>query len=84
MAAAKARGVQIGGLRQGDRIGSGSHDRARKSLHPAQAEMQELLRKALDDLQEGVAATKRAVLERCQLNDSYRAEALEVSPAKAA
>ena len=52
-------------------------DRARTAFHPAQTEMQKQLRKALDELREGVAATRRAVSERCQmradLNDQHRA-----------
>jgi hypothetical protein len=43
-------------------------ERARRSLHPEQTQMQEHLTKALDDLREGVAAARRAVLERCQMS----------------
>ena len=43
-------------------------ERARIALHPAQTEMQKQLKKALDDLREGTAATRRTVLERCQMD----------------
>lgn len=42
-------------------------ERARTALHPEQVQMQQLLTKALDELREGVAAAKRAVVERCGL-----------------
>jgi hypothetical protein len=35
------------------------------------AQMQQKLTKALEDLREGVAATKRAVIERCQMRAAY-------------
>jgi hypothetical protein len=44
-------------------------ERARIALHPEQAEMQRWLKKALEDLREGVAATKRAILGRCQIRE---------------
>jgi phage I-like protein len=43
--------------------------RARTALHPEQSQMQEKLKKALAELQEGSAATKRMVLERCELRE---------------
>ena len=43
-------------------------ERARTALHPEQAEMQKLLKKALDDLRSGIGAVRRTVLERCQIN----------------
>ncbi len=36
-------------------------------MHPAQAEMQIHLTKALDDLRKGVEAARRMILERCEL-----------------
>ncbi len=42
-------------------------ERARAALHPEQAEMQKSLSKALDKVQEGIAATKRLLQERCQI-----------------
>ena len=39
-------------------------DRACEALHPAQTEKHRWLRKALDEVRNGVQATKRAVLER--------------------
>ena len=42
-------------------------ERARTVLHPEQALMQTSLKKALDELREGVAATKRTLLERCEI-----------------
>ncbi|MCK1570801.1 hypothetical protein [Bradyrhizobium sp. 174] len=44
-------------------------ERARAALHPQQAEMQQWLRKALAEAQEGLAATKRMLLERCQMRE---------------
>ncbi|RQH16491.1 hypothetical protein [Bradyrhizobium sp. RP6] len=41
--------------------------RAREALHPEETEMQEQLTKAMDDVRAGVAATKRAILERCEI-----------------
>ena len=40
-------------------------ERARAALHPEQAQMQKSSMKALDEVREGVAATKRVLLERC-------------------
>jgi hypothetical protein len=42
-------------------------ERARTALHPEQAQMQEWLMKARDELREGVEATKRMLLERCEM-----------------
>jgi hypothetical protein len=42
-------------------------ERARAALHPQQLEMLQWLKKALAEVREGVAATKRLVLERCEL-----------------
>jgi hypothetical protein len=39
-------------------------DRASEALHPAQTEKHRWLRKALDEVRNGIQATKRAVLER--------------------
>ena len=44
-------------------------ERARTTLHPEQAQMQQSLTKALDEVREGVAATKRMLLERCEMRD---------------
>ena len=38
-----------------------------ENINDLEPKMQNLLRKALDELREGVAATKRAVVERCQM-----------------
>jgi hypothetical protein len=45
------------------------HERARTALHPVQADMQAKLTKALGELREGVAATKRMLLERCGMGE---------------
>lgn len=42
-------------------------DRARKTLHPQQADMRDKLAKALTELREGVEAARRVVLERCEM-----------------
>ncbi len=42
-------------------------DRARRTLHPEQAAMQDQLGKALGELRESVEATRRLVRERCAL-----------------
>jgi hypothetical protein len=42
-------------------------ERARTALHPQQAQMQQQLAKSLDQLREGVAATKRLLIERCEI-----------------
>jgi hypothetical protein len=44
-------------------------ERARVALHPEQSEMQQWLKKALSEVQGGVAAAKRAVLERCEMRE---------------
>ncbi|MEH2573475.1 hypothetical protein [Bradyrhizobium sp. AZCC 1708] len=44
-------------------------ERARAALHPAQSEMQEWLKKALAEVQEGIAAAKRMLLERCEMRE---------------
>jgi hypothetical protein len=44
-------------------------ERARAALHPEQAQMQKSLMKSLDELREGIAATKRTVLERCEMGE---------------
>ena len=44
------------------------HQQARTALHPEQTQMQQQLSKALDDVREGIEATKRLVAKRCQLN----------------
>ena len=38
-----------------------------ENINNLEPKMQNLLRKALDELREGVAATERAVVERCQM-----------------
>jgi hypothetical protein len=44
-------------------------DRARQALHPEQTELQTKLRGALADVQKGVDAAKRAILERCEMRE---------------
>jgi hypothetical protein len=44
-------------------------ERARTALHPEQTEMQKLLKKALAEVQEGLASTKRMLLERCETRE---------------
>ncbi|MBI5260246.1 MAG: hypothetical protein HY852_00320 [Bradyrhizobium sp.] len=44
-------------------------ERARTVLHPEQAEMQQALNKALAEVQEGMAAAKRALLDRCEMQE---------------
>jgi hypothetical protein len=44
-------------------------ERARAALHPEQAQMQKSLMKALDEVRQGVAATKRMLLERCEMGE---------------
>lgn len=44
-------------------------ERARAALHPAQADMQSKLAKALEELRQGVAATERLLRERCELRE---------------
>jgi hypothetical protein len=44
-------------------------ERARAALHPEQVQMQQQLTKARDELRAGIAATKRMLLERCELRD---------------
>ena len=44
-------------------------ERARTALHPEQVQMQQSLMKALKELREGVAATKRMLLERCEMRE---------------
>lgn len=41
--------------------------RAREALHPEETEMQKQLTKAIEDVRAGVAATRRAVLDRCEM-----------------
>ena len=42
-------------------------EKARRTLHPVQAQHQDDLNKALSDLRNGVEATKRLLRERCQI-----------------
>jgi hypothetical protein len=42
-------------------------ERARTALHPQQSEMQDWLKKAIAEVQEGVAAATRMILERCEM-----------------
>jgi hypothetical protein len=44
-------------------------ERARTALHPEQAQMQQSLTKALDELRLGVAATRRMLMERCEIGE---------------
>ena len=46
-------------------------ERARTALHPEQAQMQKSLTRALDELREGSAATKRMLLERCEMEQDH-------------
>jgi transcriptional regulator len=41
-------------------------ERALAALHPNKSDMQKELARALDELREGIAATKRMPLERCE------------------
>ncbi|MBR0703130.1 hypothetical protein JQ599_24730 [Bradyrhizobium diazoefficiens] len=43
--------------------------RARETLHPEETNAQQQLRKAMGDVLEGVAATKRALMERCEMRE---------------
>jgi hypothetical protein len=40
-----------------------------KTLHPDETEMQKYLTAALNRVREGVAATKRTLLERCEMRE---------------
>lgn len=42
-------------------------EKARRELHPEQCAIQEQLRKAINDLREGVEAARRLLRERCQV-----------------
>ncbi len=44
-------------------------EKARRTLHPEQVEMQQQLTRARDDLRAGVDAAKRMVKERCKIID---------------
>lgn len=44
-------------------------ERARAALHPEQSEMQQWLKKALSEVEEGMAAAKRMLLERCEMRE---------------
>jgi hypothetical protein len=60
-------------------------ERARTAMHPEQAQMQKWLMKARDELREGVAATKRMLLERCEMGEEKPIrEPLSVKPLAAA
>lgn len=48
--------------------------RAREALHPEETEMQKHLAKAMEDVRAGVAATKRAILERCEILGDSKAK----------
>ena len=43
--------------------------RARETLHPEETEIQKHLIRALNDVREGIAATKRTFLERCDMRE---------------
>jgi len=45
-------------------------ERARAALHPQQEGMQRWLKRALAEVVEGMAATKRMLLERCEMRDA--------------
>jgi hypothetical protein len=47
-------------------------EKARIALHPDQHQLQQHLRKAVDDLREGLNATRRAVRERCELPEPLK------------
>ena len=49
-----------------------------QSINSLEPKMQNLSRKALDELREGVAATRRAVVERCQMSAGYAHSAGDV------
>lgn len=53
-------------------------ERARTALHPQQVLMEELLTKARDELREGLAAAKRAVLERCGMSEDRDSMARDI------
>ena len=62
-------------------------ERGRAALHPEQVQMRKWLTKALDDLREGVAATKRMLQERCKIDedrDGTLAEAASAAKSAAA
>ena len=46
--------------------------------------MQQWLTKAMDELREGVAATKRTLLERCQMDEGLNREPLAGTKSAAA
>jgi len=48
--------------------------RARETLHPEETEMQQQLTKALNDVREGIAATKRTLLERCEMREDSESQ----------
>ena len=43
--------------------------RARQSLHPAQTDMEKLLLRAREELRTGFEATKRMLLDRCEMRE---------------
>jgi hypothetical protein len=59
-------------------------ERARAALHPQQSEMQQWLRKALAEVREGMAATKRMILERCEIQQNGEGQRAIRSGTKAA
>jgi hypothetical protein len=61
-------------------------ERARTALHPEQTQTQQRLTKALAELREGVAATRRVLLERCELgkHNSVHARPNSNNPVKPA
>jgi hypothetical protein len=50
-------------------------ERARTALHPEQAQMQQWLTKARDELRGGVEAARRTVWERCQIGEDEKSVA---------
>jgi hypothetical protein len=57
----------LSGLR--DNEWSVVREKARTTLYPAEAEMQRLLKKAVSEVQEGSAAARRALMQRCGLRE---------------
>jgi hypothetical protein len=59
-------------------------DRARTTLHPEQAQMQQQLAKSLDDLRGGIEAARRMVRERCQMGEDEASNHKALADAKSA
>lgn len=54
-------------------------ERAKQALHPTQVEMTTAITKALAEVKEGVASTKRILLERCDLREDSDGEIRHIS-----